>query len=701
MSYLVPGYQRLAEEERARQAAVLRIDRLPAAPSWSAGQIHVLDDAVEAERWADRLHDEHVSLLGVDTEYAYDRPPIVLRNGKTAVDPTTLRPLVCTVAAWCGARREPAPGGTDHLIRLLFDLRRLAVYPALRTLFDLHVPWVAHSARAEYHCLWACGVEPREHLLHDTYVTACCLHLGRFHRRNRPAAGAAVEVARDRKLEERAAHVTSLVGQCEHYGLAYPFDKVAKDGFRSRFGELGPDDPLDGAMAAYAMADAEFALRLHLVQSADVHRFGLEPHLAAVEWPLVGAVARMELAGLPVRAERLGEYRRLCERIAGVMAGRLDKAGIKPGSRASFLRKMQEAGVLEHFDRKGKPTTEQEVLREAERRGVHPAVRPFRLHRYFQKLADGDLLEGRLVGGDGRLHCSLDQVRSVSGRFASSKPNLIGLDRRLRPVVEAPDGWVLIELDYSQKEVGVAGAEWRDEDLVREFNGGDSYAGVARRFYADQLTDEERALPAAEFALRRKDLRKKVKALVLGILYGRGAPSIAESFGCTLEHAEAELGRFFDLFPAARDNATADVRRSLCRGYGLTVTGLRRFIEAGNPRFANAMRNHPIQSSATSVFKAALLGLDAYFRGTETRILLPRHDSVLLLCPEGEAAEAIAAGKLLMIQALRAKYPGLRPRIDAKVSRVWPTDLTLEKYYDEECAGDGVDNNPGDAPSGV
>jgi DNA polymerase-1 len=236
--------------------------------------------------------------------------------------------------------------------------------------------------------------------------------------------------------------------------------------------------------------------------------------------------------------------------------------------------------------------------------------------------------------------------------------------------------------------VGLAGAEWRDSQLVRLFNLGDSYSAVAQLFYAGQLTPEERALSPREFKKARPDLRNNVKSLVLGVLYGRGAAGIAESFGCTLAHAEAELKRFFDCFPQARDNAGAAVRRSLRRGYGLTVTGLRRFVEPGDERSANALRNHPIQGGAAAIFKAALLRIDGYFRGTRTQLLLPRHDSLLVLTPAGTEEEVIAVCRVLMVQAVREKYPQLHPRVDAKVGPTWPTDMTLEEYYRRECQAD-------------
>src|SRR6516162_8166866 len=104
------------------------------------------------------------------------------------------------------------------------------------------------------------------------------------------------------------------------------------------------------------------------------------------------------------------------------------------------------------------------------------------------------MLAGQWLSSDGRQRCDLDQLRSVSGRIASSAPNLIGLDKRLRAIAEAPPGMTVVELDYSQKEVGLAGSEWHDEELVRRFNLGDSYSSIAQLFYADQLTPAEREM---------------------------------------------------------------------------------------------------------------------------------------------------------------------------------------------------------------
>ena len=98
---------------RARQAEVNRISALPLAPAFSAGPIHVIDMEAKAAEWGERLHNEAVSMIGVDTEFRFDRPGILLKKGTTFQDVSSIRPLVCTLAVWCNpARTHDHTAGT-------------------------------------------------------------------------------------------------------------------------------------------------------------------------------------------------------------------------------------------------------------------------------------------------------------------------------------------------------------------------------------------------------------------------------------------------------------------------------------------------------------------------------------------------------------------------------------------------------------
>ena len=683
MGLLLPGYEALAAQERARQTVEHGLDRLPWSPSFAAGKIHLLQTRSEAEVFVAQIRQGSASALGVDTEFANDRAAIELPNGQEFTDYSSIRPQVCSVVAWCDAGASSTTAGRDLLIRGVFDLRRPEVLPALRDLFSLGLPWMSHAASAELHCLWACGVEPPEHLLIDTYLTAACLVNGRFHRRN-ACRSVSDDIANQQELETKAAHITSLVGQCEQYSIPHPF-AAAKELMRERFLHLRPDDPLDESMLAYSVSDAEYALRLYFAQQPDVDRFGLSPHLSRVEFPFVATLARMEWTGLPFDAQRAAEYREMCKKIVVVMGDRLQKHGVKPGSRDSFLVVMSKAGLLHHFELDGKYSTKREVLLRCEELGIHPAVRLFRLHRHFDRTASTLGVLPRLVSDDGRLRCSLRQLRSASGRVASVRPNMIGLDGRLRPVIAPTAGSsVLIELDYSQIEVGLAGAVWGDEALVRLFNTEDAYAAIAQSFFQDQISAEERALSPADFKARRPDLRDQCKALMLGALYGLEAESLGRKLKCSTEQAAGELERFFGQFPKAAAGARAAVEAALRNGYGVTATGFRRFIRVGDRRLRRAMRNHPVQGVAAATFKVAIARIDRHFRGTDTKLLLPRHDSILIETPTDSRDRVVAACELFMTQAVREVFPQLQPRVESKTANSWPTKQTLEGFYRRE-----------------
>jgi DNA polymerase I len=121
----------------------------------------------------------------------------------------------------------------------------------------------------------------------------------------------------------------------------------------------------------------------------------------------------------------------------------------------------------------------------------------------------------------------------------------------LRVIIKVEAGRVLIELDFSQIEVFVAGALWGDEELLQLCAEGDAYAAVAQRLYADQLTAAEQRMPVLEFMDRHRDLRKITKAILLGLLYGMGVDRLARDLKCSVAEAQQHQDRFFQRFPKA------------------------------------------------------------------------------------------------------------------------------------------------------
>src|SRR6185369_8733146 len=115
-------------------------------------------------------------------------------------------------------------------------------------------------------------------------------------------------------------------------------------------------------------------------------------------------------------------------------------------------------------------------------------------------LAEEIYPEGTLGGG--RVHSSVSQVSAVTGRLASSDPNLQNIPirtdvgREIRRAFVAEPGNVLISADYSQIELRLLAHLSRDPALIQAFHEGvDIHTAVAAQINGvtiDKVTREQR-----------------------------------------------------------------------------------------------------------------------------------------------------------------------------------------------------------------
>lgn len=193
-------------------------------------------------------------------------------------------------------------------------------------------------------------------------------------------------------------------------------------------------------------------------------------------------------------------------------------------------------------------------------------------HRKFAKLIDAfiDTLPTLVSPRDNRLHGSFDQLGTDTGRFSSKEPNLQQIpakNKEIRMMFRAKDGYTLVGSDYSQQEPRLLTAYSQDPKLLEAYSEGkDMYAvmgtGVYKNDYWDNMEHYEDGSPNVEGKARRK----KMKTLLLGIMYGMGPNRIASNMGCTLEEAEKIINDFYSGFPAVdkwmrqtEDNAMKDL----------------------------------------------------------------------------------------------------------------------------------------------
>ncbi len=125
----------------------------------------------------------------------------------------------------------------------------------------------------------------------------------------------------------------------------------------------------------------------------------------------------------------------------------------------------------------------------------------------------------QLINPDtGRIHTSFSQTGAVTGRLASSNPNLqnipirseVGMQLR-RGFVTEP-GWLFLSADYSQVELRILAHITQDETLLEAFRQEqDIHTATAAAIYG---------IPVEQVT---KNQRRFAKTINFGLIYGMGA----------------------------------------------------------------------------------------------------------------------------------------------------------------------------------
>jgi DNA polymerase I len=242
----------------------------------------------------------------------------------------------------------------------------------------------------------------------------------------------------------------------------------------------------------------------------------------------------------------------------------------------------------------------------------------------------------------GRVHTTFAQATAVTGRLASSDPNLQNIPvrtaegRRIREAFIAPPGHVLVSADYSQIELRIMAHLSGDPALLHAFHAGQ---------------DIHRATAGEIFGVKPEevtsDQRRYIKAVNFGLIYGMGAFGLAQQLGIERGAAQQFIDKYFARYPGVAQymQRTREVARD--QGYVETVFGRRLWLPdikaAGGPRRASAERaaiNAPMQGTAADLIKLAMIAVQGWLERERlrTKLLLQVHDELVLEVPEAEKA---------------------------------------------------------------
>jgi len=434
--------------------------------------------------------------------------------------------------------------------------------------------------------------------------------------------------------------------------------------------QLTMDQVPVAAAAPYAAADAEVTLRLVAPLREKMDRLKCTRIFEEIEMPLVPVLIQMEKEGISLDRDFFSQFsREISTRLAEIEDGVYQAVGysFNLNSTQQLSRVLFDTLKLEPPDRNKKTSsghfsTSAAVLDEL--KGQHPAVDLLLEYRELSKLKSTylDALPLQINPRTHRVHTSFNQAGSVTGRLASSDPNLQNIPtrtetgRRVRLGFVAAPGHSLLSVDYSQIELRIVAHMSGDQAMLQAFREGqDIHAATAAAIYD---------VPIAEVT---KDQRRHAKAINFGLIYGMSAFGLSRSTDLTLGEAENFVKDYFEHFPGVKkylDNIRVLAAR---QGYVETMLGRRRYF----PNLANPvnqmMRNReereainaPIQGTAADIMKIAMIQLAKALSSSRlnAKMLIQVHDELVLEVPDKEIPETAVLVRQVMEEAYKLDIP--------------------------------------------
>lgn len=426
-------------------------------------------------------------------------------------------------------------------------------------------------------------------------------------------------------------------------------------------------DPFDPKVWRYAAADGSNTLRVLAHVLKHLEREGMM-NAYAIEIALVPAICEMRQNGVLVDLDlfrsKAEEGRAVASKLqADYMAEMSEKMGKtievdldSPKQLAALLFSEPPDGlglpVLKRSPKTNAPSTDKFVMKALAEQ--YPVVRTIETYRGITKNL-GTYLEGyakHVHPATGRVHTKFDPLGTETGRFSSSKPNLQNMTAEglqfdlldgsrytvnVRDGVIATPGWYWLDFDYSQIEYRAMAGEAGETSLIEGWQ-------------RDKTMDVHAMTAALIFGVPveqvTKDQRRRGKTMNFAILYGRGAPAVAEDLGVTVDEADAFLLEYFARLPAVRRWAEQTKIEARRHGWVMTRFGWKRWL----PEFEHPDRkiknkgdrlavNTKIQGVCGQIMKMGIIRAHRRIRehglGDRLRFVLTVHDSLGFEVREG------------------------------------------------------------------
>jgi DNA polymerase-1 len=474
-----------------------------------------------------------------------------------------------------------------------------------------------------------------------------------------------------KKLGVRGAHFdTYLAAYLSKPGAgSYELEALAAERGMAEL-EVTHEEP----MVREAARRATLVHALAPVLNEELEEMGLARLYYDVELPLADVLGKMEEVGMPVDVSTLEEVgEEIEERIGEIEARIYEEVGhpFNIGSPKQLGEVLfVELGIPPVRKTKTGYSTDAKVLQQLAIE--HPIADRIIAYRELAKLK-GTYIDGlvKLIGEEGRIHSTLNQTTTATGRLSSDSPNLQNIPvrtemgTRIRDAFTASPNRRLVVADYSQIELRILAHMTGEPTLVQAFaTGEDVHTRTASEVFDVRL---ESVTP---------ELRRRAKMVNFGILYGISGFGLAMRLG-NVHPAEAEryIKRYLERYPKVTEFIQATLEEAEELGYATTLFGRRRYVPELRNQNKNVRKlgeriafNARVQGTAADIIKVAMVDLAPRLPALKTDMLMQVHDE-LVFDVDAEYTDEIA---ILAVERMIAAYD-LRPplEVEVKIGERW------------------------------
>src|SRR5215204_7576017 len=408
--------------------------------------------------------------------------------------------------------------------------------------------------------------------------------------------------------------------------------------------------------------------------NAELEKMSLAQLFYDVELPLADVLGVMERIGMPVDARTLKVIGEEIEaRVEEVEQRIYEDVGhpFNIGSPKQLGEVLFEEMSLPPV-RKTKTgySTDAKVLQQLAIE--HPVAERIIAYRELTKLK-GTYIEGllKLIDEDGRIHTTLNQTTTATGRISSDSPNLQNipirteLGTRIRDAFTASPGRKLVVADYSQIELRILAHMTREPALVEAFTGGeDVHTRTAAEVFDVRL---ESVTP---------ELRRRAKMVNFGIIYGISGFGLALRLG-NVHPAEADryIKRYLERYPKVMEFIEATLEEAEEKGYVTTLFGRRRYVPELRNKNKNVRKlgeriafNARVQGTAADIIKVAMVDLYPRLTSLHADMLMQVHDELVFDVDADKVDEVAALAAERMVAAYDLNPP---LEVEVKIGERW------------------------------